>query len=100
KLAENGAKGGRKKAENARNTNENNDSELAGLDGGFSLPEARSQSIPLDKSNGQHSPPIDPVKLMFDSGVSLITDVGKSEAQARSWLAKARKDFGTEAVIT
>lgn len=99
KLAENGAKGGRKKAENAKNANENNEGGLAGLDEGFSLPEARSQSIPLDKSNGQHSPPVDPVKVMFDSGVDLITSSGRSSGSARSWLAKARKDYGTEAVI-
>ena len=36
---------------------------------------------------------------MFDAGVSLIRSAGKSEAAARSWLAKARKDHGTESVI-
>lgn len=44
--------------------------------------------------------PFDPVKLMFDSGVELIRSAGKSEGAARSWLGKARKDHGTEAVIS
>lgn len=44
--------------------------------------------------------PFDPVKLMFDSGVELIRSAGKTEGAARSWLGKARKDHGTEAVIS
>lgn len=95
KLAENGAKGGRKKAENAKNNNENNSSDLAGLGGGFSLPEARSQSIPLDKSNGVP----DPEKLMFDSGIRLLTAAGRSEANARSLIAKWKKAQGVPEVI-
>lgn len=43
--------------------------------------------------------PFDPVKTMFDAGVSLIAAEGKTEAAARSWLGKAKRDFGTEAVI-
>ena len=43
--------------------------------------------------------PFDPSKLMFDSGVALIVQAGKSEAQARAWLGKAKRDFGEEAVI-
>ncbi len=41
----------------------------------------------------------DPVKIMFDAGVSLIKSAGKSESAARSWLGKVRKDHGPEAVI-
>lgn len=51
--------------------------------------------IPLSNDNGQ----VDPAKLMFDAGVSLITATGKAESTARSWLAKARRDHGEEAVI-
>ncbi|MEW6626568.1 MAG: hypothetical protein AB1431_07250 [Pseudomonadota bacterium] len=43
--------------------------------------------------------PVDPVKIMFDSGVDLITSAGKSQGAARAWLGKARKDHGVEAVI-
>lgn len=43
---------------------------------------------------------IDPSKVMFDAGVGLITQSGKSQSTARAWLAKARKEHGTEAVIT
>lgn len=42
---------------------------------------------------------VDPDKIMFDAGVSIITGAGKSAGAARSWLGKARKDHGTEAVI-
>lgn len=51
------------------------------------------------KATGADAPP-DPVKILFDSGIALITKAGKGEAQARTWLGKARKDYGTEAVIT
>lgn len=54
KLAENGAKGGRKRAENLKKGNENNGSALAPLDGGFSLPEARSQSVSISKEKETH----------------------------------------------
>jgi uncharacterized protein YdaU (DUF1376 family) len=54
--------------------------------------------VSVAKATGADAP-VDPVKLMFDSGVELITSAGKPERTARSWLAKARKDFGTEAVI-
>lgn len=54
--------------------------------------------VSVAKATGADAP-VDPVKLMFDSGVGLITSAGKPERTARSWLAKARKDFGTEAVI-
>ena len=43
---------------------------------------------------------IDPEKVMFDSGVALLASCGKSEGAARSWLGKAKKQYGPEAVIT
>lgn len=45
------------------------------------------------------APVVDPTKIMFDAGVSIITSAGKSETRARSWLAGARKQHGEEAVI-
>lgn len=98
KLAENGSKGGHKRAENAKNDNENRETELAALQQGSSL-RARSRSqkpdIPLDKSNGA----FDPEKLMFDSGVKLLREAGRSEVQARSIIGKWKRDHGVEAVI-
>lgn len=55
--------------------------------------------IPVSNDTGVEVE-IDPSKVMFDAGVSLIVGSGKSQGTARSWLAKARKDHGTEAVIT
>lgn len=43
---------------------------------------------------------IDPEKIMFDAGVALLKASGKSETAARSWLGKAKKVHGAEAVIT
>lgn len=37
--------------------------------------------------------PVDPVKIMFDSGVDLITSAGKSQGAARAWLGKGRGHF-------
>jgi hypothetical protein len=52
-------------------------------------------SIPLSNDNGA----IDPEKVMFDAGVALITAAGKSEGTARAWLGKAKKSYGSAAVI-
>ncbi len=60
--------------------------------------EESREDIPLSNDNGGQAA-LDPVKAMFDGGVALITESGKSPQQARSWLAKARKEHGTEAVI-
>lgn len=48
--------------------------------------------------SGATAPP-DPDKIMFDSGVRLLTAAGKSEANARSLLGKWRKAHGAGAVI-
>ncbi|MCW1431381.1 hypothetical protein [Novosphingobium sp. JCM 18896] len=62
-------------------------------------PETETETyIPLANANGRDV--IDPEKVMFDSGVALITSCGKSESQARSWLGKAKRDHGAELVIT
>lgn len=52
-----------------------------------------------DKSSNAADAPIDPVKVMFDGGVSLLTSAGIPSAKARTLLGKWRKDHGAEAVI-
>jgi len=42
---------------------------------------------------------IDPAKIVFDSGVALITAAGKSEGQARAWLGKKRQQHGDADLI-
>jgi len=84
KLAENGSKGGHKKAENSEKANENNQTEPALLEQNPSLlPEARSQSIQLDKSNCADD---DPGKQFWDSargylGASKSSLIGKLAGQ-------------------
>lgn len=58
------------------------------------------RDIPFSNENGADGPIIDPEKAMFDSGVALLQAGGKSAANARSLLAKWRKDHGTANVIT
>lgn len=53
-----------------------------------------------DTSVSNETALVDPEKVMFDSGVALIQSCGKSEGAARSWLGKAKRDYGPEAVIT
>lgn len=61
-------------------------------------PETETETdIPFSNENGAKV--VDPAKVMFDGGISLITAAGKSEGQARSWLGKVRKTYGPEAVI-
>lgn len=57
------------------------------------------KEVPIADAIGADEPALDPSKLMFDAGVALIMRSGKSEPAARSWLGKARKQHGTEAVI-
>lgn len=42
----------------------------------------------------------DPTKVLFDSGVAILTEAGIKEANARSILGKWKKAHGAEAVIT
>lgn len=61
-----------------------------------STPEARSQS---SDTNVSGVPPVDPVKVIFDLGLSLLTDAGQSPSQARSILGMWRKKASDGAVI-
>lgn len=45
------------------------------------------------------APPPTPDKIMFDSGVQMLTAAGETAKGARSILARWRKDHGTEAVL-
>ena len=52
-------------------------------------PEARGSD-----TNVSGVPPPDPVKALFDMGVALVVETGRTEKQARSLVGKWRKDFG------
>jgi uncharacterized protein YdaU (DUF1376 family) len=53
-----------------------------------------------DKSSGAEPLQIDPVKEMFDLGVSILTDTGMTEREARSLVGKWRKSRSPGEVIT
>lgn len=105
-LAENGAKGGRKRAENAAHINENNDVGLAGLkhledrieDSVSNDTDAKASSKVVNIDD-HRQPEADPAKLLFDTGVQLLTGAGVRPDHARSMLGKWRKDFGDGAVV-
>jgi hypothetical protein len=52
-----------------------------------------------DKSSNGADAPIDPVKVMFDSGRKMLTASGRSAVAAGRMLGKWRAEHGTEAVI-
>lgn len=52
-------------------------------------PETDTEVIPLSNDNGG-----DLSKSLFDQGVRLLTSKGRTETQARSFLAKCQKDYG------
>lgn len=69
-------------------------------------PEANQESTKEQptKEQGNNIPvgagkPADPVKVLFDSGIQLLTAAGKNESHARSILGKWKAAHGTEAVI-
>jgi len=51
-------------------------------------------------ASGADAPKIDPVKVLFDEGVRLLTDTGTPEPQARSLIGRWRKNHGDEATRT
>jgi len=59
--------------------------------------EEQGNNIPVGEQPS--AAPVDPVKVMFDSGVILLLSAGRSQSQARQLLGKWRKQAGTEAVI-
>lgn len=52
-----------------------------------------------DKSSGVSPPILDPVKVLFDSGIAILAAAKVSEKQARSMLGKWRRDHGDGKVI-
>jgi uncharacterized protein YdaU (DUF1376 family) len=106
KLIEAGAKGGRTRAEKEKNANENNESAQASLEPALSdpqaIPEARSQNSSEDKSSGGEPPANrakNQIKELFDLGVSILTDGGVDEREARSLVGKWKKDRGEVEVL-
>lgn len=104
KASEAGKKGGNPKL---RKDTENSDT-FKGEDKGEvnpppkpQRPEARDQSYSEDKSSGGEPPAkeYDPVKELFDVGVSVLTSTGSTEKQARSMIGKWRKDHDDSKVL-
>jgi hypothetical protein len=54
---------------------------------------------PSSVSNETGVPPADPIKLMFDAGLALLTGTGTPEKQARSLLGKWKKARGEAEVL-
>lgn len=59
------------------------------------IPESRDT---LSKDSGADAPLIDPIKLMFDAGVNLLTAAGHADKQARSMIGKWRAKVGDDEV--
>lgn len=93
-LSKNGKKGGdataRKTAENERLLEQNS--------GKGSTPDTRGQSSDANASGA--APPGDPVKSLFDIGVSLLTEADTPISQARSIIGKLRKDLGDDGALS
>jgi uncharacterized protein YdaU (DUF1376 family) len=94
KRAENGSKGGRAKAERSENGNENNESDLAGLEQSSSL-RARSRSQRLETiPNGMGGAPPSLSERLWTDGLAIVIATGIGERQARGLLGKWRKLSG------
>ena len=100
KLAESGAKGGRKRAENEAKAKENSHLGQAGL--------KLKEEIRIDKSSvaeatGAEAPnnpsPIDLKAAVLASGVPLLTRSGLADRNARSMLGRWRQTFGDGPVM-
>lgn len=62
-------------------------------------PPIDNNHTPRSVSNDTGGPAADPVKELFDLGVSILTSTGTGEKQARSLLGKWRKAKGEAAVL-
>jgi hypothetical protein len=56
-------------------------------------------SVSSNEETGTVVPQVDPVKVLFDSGIHLLALAGLSAAKARPLIGKWRSAHGTEAVI-
>lgn len=60
-------------------------------------PDTDTEQSSVDKSTGAAAP-VDPVKLMFDGGISLLGKAGHSDKQARSMIGRWRAKVGDDEV--
>jgi uncharacterized protein YdaU (DUF1376 family) len=93
--AESGAKGGRKRAENAGHSRENNDLGEAEL-----KREEKRREEESSVANATVGEADDPLKVLFDTGVQILTAAGQTEKQARSLIGKWRKGRSDGDVLT
>lgn len=91
-----GIAGGQASAKSRTKPLENNNTAQASAS---TREEKRREEYSEGKPSGAEAP-IDPVKVMFDSGRSLLMSAGKSREAAGKLLGKWRSDHGPEAVIT
>lgn len=97
KHAENGAKGGRTRAERAKKPNKNNAADQAGLK---PIPEARSQgSVDTNVSTAPEAPIPSTKELVWKHGRAVLTGGGKSRDQAGRILGKWVGEHGDAAVL-
>jgi uncharacterized protein YdaU (DUF1376 family) len=103
KRVETGSKGGRTRAENEKLSNENNEGGQGDLEATLSEPQAILQleldKSSVDKSTGGKPPIEDPVRDLFDLGVSILTKAGNSEKEARSLIGKWRQGGKRDAEV-
>jgi len=60
----------------------------------------RGEKDSVSKDTDAEASPDDPVKVIFDTGVRILTDGGSTEKQARSLVGKWRKEVGDEKLAT
>lgn len=106
KRSEWGSEGGRTRAENAKKSNEINEGDQGNLKPASSHPQAildhYQKPDTLDKSkDGKPSAkgPPDPVKDLFDLGISILTSAGYNQKQARSLIGKWREGGKRDAEV-
>ncbi len=85
--AESGAKGGRKRADNAAKSLKNNDPPQAIASS--RIEENREEYSVANATDGDA---VDPAKAVWDAGVKILGASGVSDRQARSFVGKLRKD--------
>lgn len=102
KHAEHGAKGGRAKAEHAKNRNENNEGDLAGLKPGSGLRARADACVSRDQNtlptgNGGEPPSL--ADRLWSDGLAVVVSFGIPEPKARGMLGKWRKLGGDAGVL-
>lgn len=85
--AESGAKGGRKRSENATKSLKNNDQPQA-----IASSRIEENREEYSVANATDGGAVDPAKAVWDAGVKILGASGVSDRQARSFVGKLRKD--------